>query len=616
MTAQDASAVLKRLVEDATYPAYTAAANWLDGISPGASGLPPLRVAVLRNFTIDPLLPVLKGEIARAGFHPQIYLGNYDAIGRDVLDGDSALYQFHPDFIIIAQWLEPLAPVLTTRFLSLAPHEVNDEIERILAALGEMVTAVRRFSNAPILLNNFPLPTYTTLGILDSQAEQCHTHTILRLNQELLRRARQWHDVYLVDYMSLLARIGSWRGVDERHWQMGRAPLSSHALVPFGQEYVKFIRALRGKTRKCLVLDCDNTLWGGIIGEDGMAGIQIGLTYPGSCYQAFQREILNLRERGVILALCSKNNEADVLDVLRNHPDMILRETHLAMWQINWDDKATNLTRIAQELNIGLDSLVFVDDSAFECNLVRAQLPQVQVLQLSSDPSAFVAKLSAGAYFDSLTLSAEDRERNQMYRDEASRKRLQVSATSLEEYLAKLELVAEIGVPDDLTIPRVSQLTQKTNQFNLTTRRYSEGEIRAFVASPDTDVFYLKLRDRISDLGIIGAAIVRYNGEPAEIDSFLMSCRAIGRGAEDALLAHLLTAAKGKGSKRIVGYYVATQKNGMVVDFYRRQGFHLVNERQEGTEWECTLDQTTFAPPAWIRVNLIQPEGAHANERE
>ena len=317
----------------------------------------------------------------------------------------------------------------------------------------------------------------------------------------------------------------------------------------------------------------------------------------------------------MILALCSKNNEADVLDVLRNHPDMLLRETHLATRQINWDDKATNLTRIAQELNIGLDSLVFVDDSAFECNLVREQLPQVQVLQLSSDPSTFVAQLSAGAYFDSLTLSAEDRERNEMYRDEVSRKRLQVSATSLEEYLARLELVAEISVPDDMAIPRVSQLTQKTNQFNLTTRRYSEGEIRAFVASPDADVFHLKLRDRVGDLGLVGVAIVRYLGARAEIDSFLMSCRAIGRGAEDALLAYLLNVAKARGCAHIAGVHITTKKNGMTADFYRRQGFQLVQEREEGTAWERVLDQPAVPPP-WIRVDLIQPEGTHVNERE
>ncbi|MCX6008163.1 MAG: HAD-IIIC family phosphatase, partial [Chloroflexi bacterium] len=547
MSKQDLDETLRRLANEPTYSAYTATANALEGVTSKASHLPPLRVAILRNFTIEPMIPVIKGEIALAGFYPVIYLGDYDAVARDALDPDSALYAFQPDFVVMAQWLETLAPTLVTRFLSLSPEQVNDEVDRVLTTLAANVTALRQHSKAPILLNNFPLPMHTTLGILDSQSEQFQTQTILRLNLQMLRYARQWGDAYLVDYLALLARIGSQRGIDERHWQMAHAPLSSQALVPVGQEYAKFIRALRGSTRKCLVLDCDNTLWGGIVGEDGIAGIQIGTTYPGSCYQAIQREVLNLHDRGVILALCSKNNEADVLEVFHSHPDMILREAHCATWQINWDDKVTNLTRIAQELNIGLDSLVLVDDSAFECNLVREQLPQVEVVQLSTDPSAFVAQLSVGAYFDSLTLSAEDRERNQMYRDETSRKQLQSSATSLEEYLTKLELVAEIGVPNDLMIPRISQLTQKTNQFNLTTQRYGEGEIREFAGSPDSDVFYLKLRDRISDLGIIGAAIVRYAGERAKIDSFLLSCRAIGRGAEEALLAHLQNIARARG---------------------------------------------------------------------
>ncbi|MBL7091680.1 HAD family hydrolase, partial [Acidovorax sp.] len=567
MSKQDFDETLRRLANELTYSAYTATANALEEVTSEASHLPPLRVAILRNFTIEPMIPVIKGEIALAGFYPVIYLGDYDAIARDVLDPGSALYAFQPDFVIVAQWLETLAPTLVTRFLSLSPEQVNTEVERVLVTVNEIVTALRRHSKTPILVNNFPLPLYPTLGILDAQSENHQTHTILKLNLELLRRVRESRDVYLVDYMSLMARIGSVQGVDERYWQIGRAPIGRHALLPFGQEYGKFFRALHGKARKCLVLDCDNTLWGGVVGEDGLGGIQLGTAYPGSCYQAFQREILNLHDRGVILALCSRNNEADVLEVLRTHPEMVLREEHFATWQINWDDKVTNLMRIAQDLNIGLDSLVFVDDSQFECDFVRERLPQVTVLELSSDPSTFRAKLSAGGYFDALTFSPEDRKRTRMYRDEVQRKELYVSASSLEEYLAKLEMVAEISLADEMTIPRISQLTQKTNQFNLTTRRYSEGDIQAFVESPGADVFYLNLRDRISEMGLIGVAIVKYNGEQAEIDTFLLSCRAIGRGVEEALLAHVLNSAKSKGCSSVVGRYLITKKNGQVADF-------------------------------------------------
>jgi FkbH-like protein len=605
MTRQTLSTALNRLRIEPSYNTYMAMANALETTGLDSSGLHPMRVAVLRNFTFDALLPVVQGEIALAGFFPLIYQGDFDSIARDVLDPNSALYAFQPEFVIVAQWLETLAPALVTRFISLSTEQIAAEVERVLASIEEIVATLRQRSKAPILLNNFPLPAHTTLGILDSQLNGYQIHTILKLNQELLQRIRQWRDVFLVDYFNLMAQVGSTQGIDERYWQIGRAPIGRHALLPFGQEYGKFIRALRGKTRKCLVLDCDNTLWGGVVGEDGIGGIKLGSTYPGSCYQAFQREILNLHDRGVILALCSKNNEADVLEVLHNHPETILREEHLATRQINWDDKVTNLNRIAQSLNIGLDSLVFVDDSQFECDLVREQLPQIAVVQLPADPSAFTAKISARAYFDSLTFSAEDRERNHMYRDESQRKQLFETAGSLETYLANLEMVAEIGQPDEITTPRVSQLTQKTNQFNLTTRRYSEGDISSFVKGDDTDVFFLRLRDRISDLGLIGVAIVKYNGKQAEIDTFLLSCRAIGRGAEEALLSHVFTIAKLRGCIRIVGEFIPTPKNSLAADFYRRQGFKLVAESIQASDWELSLDNSNISAPKWITVKPI-----------
>jgi FkbH-like protein len=561
---------------------------------------------------VDPLIPVIKGEVALAGFYPAIYLGHHDAVARDALDPGSELYAFQPDFIILANWLETLAPALVTCLLSLSSGQVNEEVNRVLTTIGEMVASLRQHTKAPILVNNFPLPAYTTLGILDAQSESYQTHTILRMNLELLRRLRQWPDVYLVDYMGLMARIGSAQGLDDRYWQIGQAPIGHRAVVSLGQEYGKFFRALQGKMRKCLVLDCDNILWGGVVGEEGLSGIQLGTTYPGSCYRAFQQEILNLHDRGVILALCSKNNEADVLEVFRDHPDMVLRETHFATRQVNWGDKVTNLTRVAKDLNIGLDSLVFVDDSQFECDLVREQLPQVAVLQLSGDLSTFRAKLSAGAYFDTLIFSAEDRERNRMYRDDAQRKQLFESGSSLSEYLAKLEMVACIGIPDELTIPRVSQLTQKTNQFNLTTRRYGEAEIRAFLQNPEAAVFYLKLSDRTGNLGIVGVAIIKYSERVAEIDTLLLSCRVIGRGAEDALLAHILTSARARGCTSVRGRYLLSKKNVQVADFYRQRGFRLAAESAVRSEWEISLDQEPYRAPDWIKVNLTYQEVGYA----
>lgn len=601
---KDIDVALKKISKEPTYSSYLACGNVLDKIMPERSDMTVLKVAILRNFILDPLIPVIKGEIASAGFYPVIYLGYYDTIAQDTLSSQSALYNFSPDVVIMAQWLETLAPVLINRFPSLSAGQVDNEIERVLGMVVAYLTALRRQSSKPIIINNFMLPEYPALGIMDAQSENYQIHSILRLNLELLRRLRNFQDIYLVDYMSLIARFGSEQVVDRRYWHIGRAPLGRSALVPLGQAYGKIFRALYGKNCKCLVLDCDNVLWGGVIGEDGMEGIKIGADYPGSCYQALQQEILNLHDRGVILALCSKNNESDVLDVLRNHPGMILKENHFAIYKINWESKADNLKKIAHDLNIGLDSLVFVDDNQFECDLVREQLPQVSVLQLSCEPHCFREALRGRDYFDTLVLSDEDLKRNDMYRDQVKRKQLCESSVSLEDYLAKLDMVAEIGLADTKVIPRIAQLTQKTNQFNLTTHRYTEGDILAFSKDSNSDVFYLRLRDKVSDMGLIGVAIVKHDNEGAFLDTFLMSCRALGRGVEEVFLVYILNSAKSRGCKRILGEYLSTNKNRQVADFYGRQGFKLVDQDSQSSRWELVLHNQAFLGPKWIKVNV------------
>ncbi len=608
MTKDDLQVALSRLTKETTYSVYTAVSNILDHLEPQESQMAVLKVAILRNFTVDPLIPVIKGEIASAGFYPMIQLGGYDTIAQEVFDSQSALYVTQPDLVFVFQWLEILAPEFVTRFPSLSHTQVNDEIDRVLNMLSQFITAMRQHTNVPVVVNNFLLPCHSAFGILDVQSEQYQTHAILKLNLDLLRCFKKFHDVYLIDYMSLMMRIGSEQCVDERYWQIGRAPLGRNVLIPLGQEYGKFVRALCGKARKCLVLDCDNVLWGGILGEEGLNNIKLGAAFPGSCYQSFQREILNLHDRGVILALCSKNNEQDVLEVLRDHPDMLLRENNFSTWQINWGDKASNLMRIAQELNIGLDSIVFVDDSQFECDLVRKRLPQVAVLQLASDPSSFSAALNAKAYFDMLIFSEEDKKRNQMYRDQSIRKSLNVSAGSIEEYLISLEMVAQIGIVNEATIARVAQLTQKTNQFNLTTRRYCEGDIGMMQAA-GADIFYLKLRDRVSDMGLVGVAIAKYSGQQAEIDTFLLSCRVLGRRVEEAFLAQILYYAKARRNcSSVLGCYYSTKKNQQVADFYGRMGFRLTAKTELKSDWEFALGENYFLTPACIKVNTDEPK--------
>jgi FkbH-like protein len=592
---------IARVKIEPTYVTYSALANFAEAVV--EQGFEPYRIAVLRNYTIEPLIPVIKGEAVRLGLAPDVYVGDFDAIAESVLNSASQLYKHKPDIILVAQWAETVSPLLTTKFLTLSTQQVEDEVARIVDTMEYWLSAIRSNCDTPVVVNNFPLPSFATLGILDYQSESYQIHSVLKLNNELLKLSKKFKDVYWLDALGLFSRVGNLTAFDERNWHAARAPISKHALLPLGLEYAKFIRALRGKTRKCLVLDCDNTLWGGVVGEDGLDGIKLGNTYPGSSFVSFQQECVNLYNRGVILALCSKNNEIDVLEVFRNHPDSVLKEHHFSAWQINWDDKATNLTRIAEELNIGIDSLVFVDDNVFECDWVRKQLPQVEVVNLSKETYHYRNELMLSGYFDSLTFSGEDKKRSQMYVSDNQRKQLLKTASSFEDYLSGLGLQAEIGRPEAKDVPRVSQLTQKTNQFNVTTRRYTEGDIERYLASEDADIFSLKLADRISELGLIGVAIVKYQNDVAEVDSLLMSCRALGRGAEDVLMCLIYKRAKQRGSTKLVGTYLKSKKNSQVADFYLKQGFELLEESPEGTRWGQTIEaNVTKDYPKWMNV--------------
>jgi FkbH-like protein len=606
--ALDAGATIRRFRQSGgtapTYLDYNTLSGLLQTNPEALSDLPPLRVAVLRNFTAEGLLPVLAGEIVRAGFAPKFYLGDFDAVAADVLNPDSPLFRFQPDFIILAQWLEGLQPVLANRFLTLSTEQVEGAVADLRGQQQQLLRALRERTKAVVLLNNFPVPPAPTLGILDAQRTGGQTATVLQLNAALAADCQAVGDAYIVDLMRLIGDVGYRNAVNERFWQTARAPLAPPGLIAYGQECGRFFRALRGRARKCLVLDCDNTLWGGIVGEDGLEGIKCDTTYPGSCFRALQEEALNLYHRGVILALCSKNNEADVLQVLREHPDMVLREEHFAIMMVNWDDKVTNLRRIAAELNIGLDSLVFVDDNPFETNFVSEHLPEVAVIPLTVNLAGHRAALARSGLFDTLSVSAEDRKRTEMYRSDRQRKELERSTGSLAEYLAGLETRAEFGSPRRTEIARVAQLTQKTNQFNLTTRRYSEGEITALAGGPDSEVTRLSAADKVSDLGLVGVAVTRYRGELAEIDSFLMSCRALGRGLEDGLLHIVADNARRRGATIVRGVFRKTKKNDLCVDFYERNGFAKTESTPEGSVWELAVDRPLPEFPPWIeRVN-------------
>jgi FkbH-like protein len=593
---------LARLSREKTYTAYLGVQSALER-ERATNQRREIRVSVLRNFTFEPLLPVLAGEIIRADFFPAIELGGFDTVVADAMNPQSSIYSLKPDLVVIALWLQTLAPKLLERFTALSPEEVKSEIGRVVDFIASVLHAIRKNSGVPILLNNFPLPARRGLGILDAQGDKSQTLAILELNAGIRDLARSIPDAYVVDYLTVLAREGA-AALDEKSWQQSRLPFSRSAIISIGQEYGKFVRALNGRVKKCIALDCDNTLWGGILGEDGITGIQLGDTYPGSAFSAFQRELLSLHDRGILLAICSKNNEADVLEVLDTHPEMILRREHFVATKINWEDKATNLQELARDLNIGLDSIVFVDDSAFEADLVRQRLPEVTVLELQGEIANYAGQITESGLFDSLFTSKEDQTRSAHYKADTERRELHATAASLEEYLAGLEMVAEVGRTTEQTISRIAQLTQKTNQFNLTTRRYTEADIRSFVENPESEVIQLRLKDKVGDLGIVGAVIVNYSGASAEIDTFLFSCRALGRGAEIALAAEIIERAKSHGCQTIRGAFLPTAKNQQVADFYDRLGFKHDSTKDGGRNYSAKIENLMLPAQAITIIHI------------
>jgi FkbH-like protein len=565
----------------------------------------------LRNITVEPLIPALAGEVLAAGFYPSFYVAPFGAIETEVMDAKSALYASSPDVVLIVNWLDAASPLLARRFMSLDAASAKTEADRLVDRAGDLARIVTETCSAVVLTNNFPLAPSNTLGILDAQIPEGQSAAILSINDRLRARVRDVPNSYVFDLFGLFARLGSENATDERHWQIARLPIAPKAFLPLAREFGAFVRAIRGGTKKCLVLDCDNTLWGGTIGEDGMAGIKIGSTYPGSCFQSFQEEILNLHDRGILLALSSKNNLDDVLNVLRNHPDMLLREKHFAAMQVNWDDKATGIRQLAKELNIGTDSMVFVDDNPFEIGLVRDQLPEVSTIQLPDKGYAgYRALLNESNHFDALAYTAEDRQKTAMYAAERERKAKRSTATNLEDYLAKLDIHVHVGRASALEIPRLAQLTQKTNQFNLTTRRYTEGQVLALTGNDDYDVVFAKAGDSVADLGIIGAAILEYKNDAALIDTLLLSCRALGRGVEDAFVAWISLRAQKRGAVRLIGKYIPTAKNEMVADFYRNRGFTLVSSGAEFT-WEHLAGRDKpLTSPEWITLTSMETANA------
>ncbi len=562
---------------------------------PEPPGFRHLNLRVLRNATLEPWLPHVFVALVERAFIPSLSLGDFDvyeAYAFESTEDDGF------DGLTLVFW-DSDRLIGDSGFTSTErDYEVlRDRLENVLRAL-----ALR----GPTAVCTLAPPSVDPSRVVTSHDEWSWERTRGRLNEDLLRWASEESSVVVLDLAREVARFGAGRYRDSRTHYAYQVPFGPEFMPVAADALAGLVSAVLGTPRKCVVVDCDNTLWGGVLGEDGPDGVAIGGEYPGNLYREFQLFLRSLGGRGILLALNSKNNERDVLEFMADSPNMILREEHVAAHRINWRDKAGNLSELAEELNIGLDSIVFIDDSPVECALVSSLLPEVQVERFPEDPLAIPDFISNLRGLEMVRVTADDLKRLASIRANGQREVLRRSSGDLREFLETLDirLVVRRGTSDQ--VARVSQLTQRTNQFNLTTRRYTTSEVAEFVDSER--VYTMSMEDRFSDYGTVAACILLDRGDGGVVfDTLLLSCRAFGRHVEDSFLLVVLRDLAARGFAWVEGEYRPTEKNAMVEDFFPGRGFEEV--RVDGTSHFFRLDLSAGSPQSDVFSHGIQTEG-------
>lgn len=573
---------------------------------PELPGIKPYRVALLSSFSIDFIQDALIAHGFANGLRVEVYQSGFGLISQEILDPSSGLYAFAPDVTVLAIEGEDWLPEVYTDFMDAdqSSASLDQVVDNFSQKIGGLLRSFRAASTVPLLVHNLAQPRFRRAGIADVGLARGQQQLAIELNRALVEASADVVDVHIVDYAALVTQFGAQHWYDARMRLYAKAPIAMNMLGNLAQEYLKYFRALTGLCKKCLVVDLDNTLWGGVIGEDGIDGIQLGPNYPGSAFVEFQRAILDLYRRGVILAVASKNNPADVDAVFSNHRFMMIRKEHFAELQIHWNPKSDSIQRIATRLNIGLEHMVFVDDNPAECEQVRRELPVVTVIELPRCPELYVEALCSQGLFDTLGQSDEDRRRGQLYQQRSLAETARSASTNLEDYYRDLDMQLTLASVDSRSRTRAAQLTQKTNQFNVTTVRYSEAELDARLGDPDDMLVAVGVRDRFGDNGIVGLMMARAETDRLAIDTFLLSCRVIGRTVETAMLAYLCEAAQQRGLSKLCGRVVPTEKNMPVRDLFEKHGFRKLGEDESGTTtWELDIAKTTVQAPDWFEMS-------------
>jgi FkbH-like protein len=552
-------------------------------------GFEPFRLGIIGDGNSDFLGPALKSSALRHGVWLDTYAAGMGQMATAVLDPKDELYQFNPHAVLLAlTWhLFPLFAPATLDAKSIAG------VEKLQAEIELIKDTLKQNGNIPLIVQTIPQAPLNLFGSLDLRIAGTVRRTIDDFNAWLLTT-----NLPVIDTANLAEIVGLSTWHDSGQWNWAKLPFSQHLIPLYADHVGRYIGAWRGRSRKCLVLDLDNTLWGGVIGDDGVEGIELGLGSPrGEAFLAVQQMALSLRARGVVLAVCSKNDERNARLPFTQHPEMILKEEHIAVFQANWGDKASNLEAIARALDLTPEALVFIDDNPAEREMVRRELPAVAVPELPADePALWPMIVSSAGYFEAVSFTDTDRDRAEQYATNVRREALKIQSRDIGDYLKALEMKMEISSFSPPVRARVAQLINRSNQYNLTVRRYSEDQLAQMESDSSVACFSARLRDRFGDNGIISVVICHDKGEHWYIDTWLMSCRVLGRQVERALLKLIAADAKKTGKASLLGHYVPRSKNSMVEHHYEALGFQRQSERENGeTFW--SLDLTTFQPP-------------------
>jgi len=547
------------------------------------SSLRPCRLAVLGDSATQFLAKAIRAYGYEEAMACEVFDADFDQVDRQILDSDSELYHSKPEFVVLCLSAERLL----SRFAATPPAQRGQFGERILGEIHGWWKTIGSFSTARIIQLNFIEINDGIFGHFAAKNAASFPYQVKKINLELMNMAREEKNVFIADLAGLSNDVGYANAHDSRLYATAKVALALDFLPSVAKAIIDIIRAIQGNIRKCLILDLDNTIWGGVIGDDGIENIQIGELGLGPAFDRVQQWAKELKNRGIILAICSKNSEDTARKPFQEHPDMTLRLEDVAVFVANWENKADNIKHIQQTLNISLDSMVFVDDNPFERNLVREKLPDVTVPELPEDPALYVTYLRSLNLFETASFSEEDLQRTRQYQEETVRVNFQKTFTSIDDYLASLEMVSEVRLFDRFSIPRVAQLTQRSNQFNLRTVRYTEADIERMKESDEFAPLALHLTDKFGDHGLIAVVILRMiDPASAFIDTWIMSCRVLKRGMEEFTVNQMVKGARQRGVERLVGEYLPTPKNGMVKDLYAQMGFTSRNGH-----WDLNVGQ-------------------------